>query len=123
MHNQASSAPNLYLPLRWQLMREWRVRAFLSAHLTSTKSLLSAKHALQAQNLEVQMASERIIYNLLTTVSSWASDLLPKVEKENVTGQAEVLQVGATWCTTHVYDAWVFRAADVAGAGGHDWAG
>ena len=47
----------------------------------------------QAENLGVQLASERIIYNLMNRVSLWASELLPKVEQENVTGQAEVLQV------------------------------
>ena len=54
----------------------------------------------QAENLGVQLASERIIYNLMNRVSLWASELLPKVEQENVTGQAEVLQVRHH---THMY--------------------
>ena len=41
----------------------------------------------------MQLATERIIYNLLTTVSGWAAELLPRVEQEVITGQADVLQV------------------------------
>ena len=49
----------------------------------------------------MQLASERIIYNLMHRVSQWAAELLPKVEQESVTGQAEVLQVmhAAVHCT------------------------
>lgn len=48
---------------------------------------------LQAKQKNVDIASERVIYHLLTRVQSWMADALPKVEEEHVLGQASVLQV------------------------------
>ena len=40
-----------------------------------------------------QISSHRVIYHLLEEVKSWAQALTPKVEKEVVSGEADVLQV------------------------------
>ena len=54
--------------------------------------------ALQAKIKEVDIASERVIYHLLTRVGGWMADALPKVEREEVMGAASVMQVGGAWC-------------------------
>lgn len=49
--------------------------------------------AARARREGVDVASDRVIYRLLTQVAGWMADLLPKVEEEEVVGQATVMQV------------------------------
>lgn len=41
----------------------------------------------------VQITSHRVIYHLLEEVKAWTQAITPKVEKEVVSGEADVLQV------------------------------
>lgn len=41
----------------------------------------------------VQISSHRVIYHLLEEVRAWTQVMTPKVEKEVVLGEADVLQV------------------------------
>ncbi len=43
--------------------------------------------------VHLQISSHRVIYHLLEEVNGWAQALTPKVEKEVVSGEADVLQV------------------------------
>ncbi|KAK9813903.1 hypothetical protein WJX73_004185 [Symbiochloris irregularis] len=48
---------------------------------------------LLARSKGVDLAAERIIYNLITRVGGWMAGMLPQIEQEEVLGQANVLQV------------------------------
>ena len=49
--------------------------------------------AVQAKQSRVDIASERVIYHLLTRVGGWMADVLPKIEREEVLGEASIMQV------------------------------